>query len=57
MLDPLALRFGLPVLLHVMPPELHHWLPALVRTTCKMLAVALSWYLQVALSVLQSTIT
>lgn len=48
MLDPVLMRFGLPILTHVVPADLHHWLPTLLRTACKMVAVALSWYLQVA---------
>mmetsp|Transcript_6172 Transcript_6172/g.16340 ORF Transcript_6172/g.16340 Transcript_6172/m.16340 type:complete len:135 (+) Transcript_6172:84-488(+) len=56
MLDPLALRFGIPVLVHLLPPELHHWLPTAVRTCCKMVAVALAWYLQVIISAVQSAI-
>ena len=47
MLDPLIMRFGLPVLAHALPADLHHWLPTLLRTACKTVAVALSWYLQV----------
>ena len=46
MLDPLLMRFGLPVLTHAFPPTLHHWLPTLLRTCCNFVAVALAWYLQ-----------
>jgi len=56
MMDPLALRIGVPLLTHVLPAELHHWVPTAVRTCCKMVAVALSWYLQVLISAVQSAI-
>uniref|UniRef100_A0A7S3AXW1 Uncharacterized protein n=1 Tax=Haptolina ericina TaxID=156174 RepID=A0A7S3AXW1_9EUKA len=56
MLDPVLMRFGLPILTHVVPADLHHWLPTLLRTACKMVAVALSWYLQVLISAVQSSI-
>ncbi|KAL1498515.1 hypothetical protein AB1Y20_013838 [Prymnesium parvum] len=56
MLDPLALRFGLPVLLHILPPELHHWLPTAVRVVCKLIAISFAWYLQAIIFAVQSSI-
>ena len=47
MLDAPALRFGTPVLAHVVPPEYHLWLPVAIRTTAKAIAVTFAWYLQV----------
>ena len=47
MLDAPALRFGTPVLAHVVPPEYHLWLPVAIRTLAKAIAVTFAWYLQV----------
>jgi hypothetical protein len=54
MLDGPALRFGVPVLAHLVPPEHHRWLPVAVRTLAKTLAVCVAWYLQVVISAVQS---
>ena len=56
MLDAPALRYGVPVLAHVAPPEYHHWLPVAVRTLAKLIAVALAWYLKVVIAAAQSAL-
>ena len=54
LLDAPALRFGLPLMAHLVPKEYHRWLPVLVRTLTKSVAVAVAWYLQVVISAVQS---
>ena len=47
MLDQPALRYGVPVLTHLLPAEYQRWIPTLIRTASKALAVAFAWYVQV----------
>lgn len=56
MLDAPAMRFGLPLLVHVVPTDYHRWLPVWVRTVNKSIAVAFAWYLQVIISAFQSAL-
>ena len=56
MLDGPALRFGLPVLAHVVPPEYHRWLPTLIRTAAKAMTVSIAWYLSITVATFQSAL-
>lgn len=56
MLDAPALRYGVPVLAHVVPPEFHHWLPVAVRTLAKAVAISFAWYMQVVIAAVQSAL-
>lgn len=56
MLDAPALRCGLPVLAHIVPPSFHRWLPTLIRTAAKGVAVFIAWYLHVAIAAFQSAL-
>ena len=47
LLGPMAERLLLPSLNHIAPAELHHWLPILVRSATRALAVAIAWRLHV----------
>ena len=53
-LDKPIARVAVPILVGVMPPQYHHWIPALLRTASKMVAVAIAWQLQVT-SLVSST--
>lgn len=44
MLDGPALRYGLPALAHLVPAPYHKWLPTMIRSGCKTVAVAVAWY-------------
>ena len=50
MATPAALRLGVPVLAHLVPAEYHHWIPMMIRTATRALAVSIAWRLQVAVS-------
>jgi hypothetical protein len=54
MLDGPAMRYGLPIIAHLVPPEYHRWLPVAIRTLAKAVAVAFAWYLSVLISAAQS---
>jgi hypothetical protein len=54
MLEAPALRYGVPVLIHVIPSDFRHWIPTLVRTICKAIAVSVAWYLQTIISAFHS---
>ena len=54
MIDQPAMRFGLPLLAHLVPEVYHRWLPVWVRTATKAIAVAFAWYLQVIISAFHS---
>ena len=56
MLDAPALRYGLPLLAHVVPPEYQRWLPTLIRTAAKAIAISLAWYLSVVIAAIQSAL-
>ena len=55
-LDGIVQRNGVPVLQKYVDPALAHWLPVIVSTMAKMLAVALAWQLQVMISSVQSAL-
>ena len=55
-LDKPIARVAVPILVGVMPPRYHHWIPALQRTASKMVAVAIAWQLQVVISAVQSAV-
>jgi len=54
MVEQPAMRFGLPLLAHLVPEVYHRWLPVWVRTATKAIAVAFAWYLQVVISAFHS---
>lgn len=56
MLDAPALRYGVPFLTTFVPRELHKWIPTMIRTASKVVAVAFAWYVQVIISAFQSAL-
>ena len=41
-------KVGVPVLVHVMPPAYHHWIPMLIANTARSVGVAVAWKMQVS---------
>jgi len=56
MATPVALKAGVPILAHLLPPKYHHWIPAIIKNTVRALAVSLAWRLQVMQSAMQSAL-
>jgi len=53
---PMALKLGVPVLAHLLPPKYHHWIPALIKNFVRGVAVSIAWRLQVVQSAVQSAL-
>jgi len=51
-----ASRVAVPILVGLLPPKYHHWIPAIVRTMLRATAVCIAWQLQVVLSAVQSAL-
>uniref|UniRef100_A0A6T0ADN1 Uncharacterized protein n=1 Tax=Chrysotila carterae TaxID=13221 RepID=A0A6T0ADN1_CHRCT len=56
MVTPGVMRVGVPTLAHVVPPKYHHWVPTLLRSAVKALALSIAWKLQVVNSAAQSAL-
>eukprot|EP00310_Coccolithus_braarudii_P020072 CAMPEP_0183345474 /NCGR_PEP_ID=MMETSP0164_2-20130417/10886_1 /TAXON_ID=221442 /ORGANISM="Coccolithus pelagicus ssp braarudi, Strain PLY182g" /LENGTH=323 /DNA_ID=CAMNT_0025516615 /DNA_START=15 /DNA_END=983 /DNA_ORIENTATION=- len=56
MANPTALRLGIPVLAHVVPPKYHHWIPTIIKNVIKAVAVSIAWRMQVITSAAQSAL-
>jgi hypothetical protein len=50
MATPYLQKVGLPVLVHVMPPAYHHWIPMLIANTARSIGVAVAWKMQEVVS-------
>jgi hypothetical protein len=50
MVTPTLQRLGVPILVHALPKQYHHWIPVMIKTGARMLGVALAWRIQVVVS-------
>lgn len=50
MATPYLQKVGVPVLVHVMPPAYHHWIPMLIANTARSVGVAVAWKMQEVVS-------
>ena len=39
-------KVSLPVLVHVVPPAYHHWIPMVIANTARAIGVAIAWKMQ-----------
>ncbi|KAL1527995.1 hypothetical protein AB1Y20_009366 [Prymnesium parvum] len=53
---PTALKLGVPLLAHLIPPKYHHWIPTIIKNFIRAIAVSLAWKLQVINSAIQSAL-
>lgn len=50
MATPYLQKVGLRVLVHVMPPAYHHWIPMVITNTARSIGVAVAWKMQEVVS-------
>merc|ERR1711957_858283 len=51
MATPYLQKVSLPVLVHVMPPAYHHWIPMVIANAARSIGVAVAWKMQEIVSV------
>lgn len=54
MATPYLQKVGVPVLVHVMPPAYHAWIPLIIANTARSIGVGIAWKMQEVVSAVQS---
>jgi len=51
-----AMSWLVPIVVPLIPPAYHHWIPSIIRASIKSVAVFIAWQLQIVISAVQSAI-